>query len=119
LRPTKLREGFDFGSLAGAFATKAVAVDAADSVGGKFAHEWLKDPRRGRTMLGKWRPISDYVEPSWDDVGDICPLLFWRRRDGAAFGYMRDGELFDAKWVYIGDSSKVTHFLEVPAPDQM
>ena len=69
-------------------------------------------------MVGKWKPIADYVEPSWDNVGDISPLLFWRRRNGAAFGYIRDGELFDAKWVYICDSNKATHFSEVSAPDE-
>ena len=67
-------------------------------------------------MVGKWQPIADYVEPSWDGVEDISPLLFWRRRVGAAFGYIRDGELFDAKWVYICDSAKATHFSEVSAP---
>jgi len=67
-------------------------------------------------MVGKWKPIADYVEPSWDKVADISPLLFWRRRNGAAFGYIRDGELFDAKWVYICDSNKATHFSEISAP---
>jgi hypothetical protein len=70
-------------------------------------------------MVGKWKPITNYVEPNWDNVGEIRPLLFWRGRDGAAFGYMRDGELFDAKWLYMGDSGKVTHFLEVHAPDEI
>lgn len=69
-------------------------------------------------MVGKWKPIADYVEPSWDRVADISPLLFWRRRNGAAFGYIRDGELFDAKWVYICDSNNATHFSEVSAPDE-
>jgi hypothetical protein len=44
-------------------------------------------------------------------------MLFWRARNGAAFGYIRDGELFDAKWVYICDASKATHFSEIGAPD--
>ena len=68
-------------------------------------------------MVGKWKPIADYVEPSWDKVGDISPMLFWRARKGAAFGYIRDGELFDARWVYICDASKVTYFSEISAPD--
>ena len=55
-------------------------------------------------MVGKWKPIADYVEPSWEEAGDILPMLFWRARKGAAFGYIRDGELFDAKWVYISDA---------------
>jgi hypothetical protein len=68
-------------------------------------------------MIGKWKPIAEYVEPSWVEVGDISPMLFWRARKGAAFGYIRDGELFDAKWVYICDASKATHFSEIGAPD--
>jgi hypothetical protein len=67
-------------------------------------------------VVGKWKSIADYVEPSWDKVEDVPPLLFWRERNGAAFGYIRDGELFDAKWVYICDSRKATHFSEVSAP---
>ena len=68
-------------------------------------------------MTGKWKPIAEYVEPSWEEVGDISPMLFWRARKGAAFGYIRDGELFDARWVYICDASKATHFSEISAPD--
>jgi hypothetical protein len=68
-------------------------------------------------MVGKWKPIVEYVEPSWDRVGDIPAMLFWRARKGAAFGYIRDGELFDAKWVYISDVHKVTHFSEINGPD--
>ena len=56
-------------------------------------------------------------QPSWEEVGDISPMLFWRARKGAAFGYIRDGELFDARWVYICDASKATHFSEISAPD--
>ena len=59
----------------------------------------------------------EYVEPSWDRVGDIPAMLFWRARKGAAFGYIRDGELFDAKWVYISDAHKATHFSEINGPD--
>ena len=68
-------------------------------------------------MVGKWKPIAEYVEPSWDKVGDISPMLVWRARKGAAFGYIRDGELFDAKWVYISDAGKASHFSEISAPD--
>ena len=68
-------------------------------------------------MIGKWKPIAEYFEPSWVEVGDISPMLFWRARKGAAFGYIRDGELFDARWVYICDASKATHFSEISAPD--
>jgi hypothetical protein len=69
-------------------------------------------------MVGKWKPIAGYVEPSWDKVRDISPMLFWRARKGAAFGYIRDGELFDATWVYICDAGKATHFSEISAPDE-
>jgi len=68
-------------------------------------------------MIGKWKPIVQYVEPSWEEVADIVPMLFWRARKGAAFGYIRDGELFDAKWVYMCDSNKATHFSEISEPD--
>jgi hypothetical protein len=68
-------------------------------------------------MIGKWKPIVQYVEPSWEEVADIVPMLFWRTRKGAAFGYIRDGELFDAKWVYMCDSNKATHFSEISGPD--
>jgi hypothetical protein len=68
-------------------------------------------------MIGKWKPIVQYVEPSWEEVADIVPMLFWRARKGAAFGYIRDGELFDAKWVYMCDSNTATHFSEISGPD--
>jgi hypothetical protein len=68
-------------------------------------------------MVGKWKPIAGYVEPSWETAGDIPAMLIWRARKGAAFGYIRDGELFDAKWVYISDAHKATHFSEIIAPD--
>ena len=69
-------------------------------------------------MIGKWKPIAQYVEPSWEQAGDIVPTLFWRARKGAAFGYIRDGELFDAKWVYMSDAGKATHFSEISGPDE-
>jgi hypothetical protein len=69
-------------------------------------------------MVGTWKPIAEYVEPSWDKVADVVPILVWRPRKGAAFGYIRDGELFDAKWVYMCDSNKVSHYSEVSAPDE-
>jgi hypothetical protein len=69
-------------------------------------------------MVGKWKPIAEYVEPNWDTAGDMPPLLFWRKRNGVALGYIRDGELFDAKWVYICDANKATHFADISAPDE-
>jgi hypothetical protein len=68
-------------------------------------------------MVGKWKPIAEYVEPSWEEAGDILPMLFWRARKGAALGYIRDGELFDAKWVYISDAGKATHFSRINTPE--
>ena len=44
--------------------------------------------------------------------------LFWRGAKGAVFGHIRDGELFDHKWVYVCDSNKVTHFTEVEGPEK-
>jgi hypothetical protein len=69
-------------------------------------------------MIGKWKPIVQFVEPNWEEGADIVPMLFWRARKGAAFGYIRDGELFDAKWVYMCDSNKATHFSEIRGPDE-
>ena len=69
-------------------------------------------------MVGTWQPITDYIEPNWDDAGEFSPLLFWRQRNGAMFGFIRDGELFDAKWVYVCDSNKATHYAEVIAPEE-
>ena len=68
-------------------------------------------------MVGKWKPIAEYVEPNWEKVGDIPAMLFWRARKGAAFGYIRDGELFDAKWVYMCDAGRASHFSAITAPD--
>lgn len=65
----------------------------------------------------QWKPVADYVEPEWDRPGvALPPLLFWRRNKGATLGYIRDEELFDAKWVYVSDANKVTHFSAVNAP---
>jgi hypothetical protein len=61
-------------------------------------------------MIGTWQPITKYIEPNWDEAGEFSPFLFWRQRNGAMFGFIRDGELFDAKWVYVCDSNKATHF---------
>ena len=66
-----------------------------------------------------WKPIDAYIEPDWDKVGTALPaVLFWRdKKGGAVFGYIRDGELFDHKWVYVCDSNKATHFSEVNGPE--
>ena len=39
------------------------------------------------------------------------------RAQGRCIRLHRDGELFDAKWVYISDAGKATHFSEISAPD--
>lgn len=66
----------------------------------------------------EWQDISAYAEPDWDaaDVA-VAPALFWRARGGATLGFIRDGELFDAKWIYVSDASRVTHFARVSGPD--
>lgn len=64
-----------------------------------------------------WKPIADYVEPNWEnEEAPRLPVLFWRPAKGATLGYIRDGELFDAKWVYVSDSNKVAHFSMINEP---
>lgn len=67
----------------------------------------------------QWKEIAEYSEPVWDG-GDnaVAPSLFWRPKKGATFGYIRDGELFDAKWIYVSDANKVSHFSAVEAPGE-
>lgn len=65
-----------------------------------------------------WKDISEFAEPDWDSLGNTAPpTLFWRPKKGATLGYIRDGELFDAKWIYVSDSNKVSHFSPVEAPE--
>ena len=65
-----------------------------------------------------WKSIADFIEPNWETPdAELPPVLFWRPRKGATLGFIRDGELFDAKWVYVCDSNKVSHFSAVNAPD--
>jgi len=65
-----------------------------------------------------WKPVEEYVEPNWvKDGTELPPSLFWRTKKGAVLGYVRDGELFDAKWIYVCDANKVTHFSEVNGPE--
>jgi len=65
----------------------------------------------------QWKDIADFVEPDFDGTGSPPPpALFWRPKKGATFGYIRDGELFDAKWIYVSDSNKVSHFSLVEGP---
>jgi hypothetical protein len=65
-----------------------------------------------------WKHIDEFIEPNWEKAGTAGPaVLFWRGEKGAVFGYIRDGELFDNKWLYVCDSNKVTHFSEVNAPE--
>ncbi|HEX2843485.1 hypothetical protein [Hyphomicrobium sp.] len=64
-----------------------------------------------------WKPVAEYVEPNWvKDGTELPPSLFWRTKKGAVLGYVRDGELFDWKWLYVCDANKVTHFSEVNGP---
>ena len=66
-----------------------------------------------------WKQIDEYIEPNWEKVEAQHgpPTLFWRGKKGAVFGHIRDGELFDHKWVYVCDSNKVTHFSAVNGPE--
>lgn len=64
-----------------------------------------------------WQPIAEFVEPNWDKVGQTAaPVLFWRPAKGATFGFIRDGELFNATWIYVSDANKVTHFVAINPP---
>lgn len=66
-----------------------------------------------------WKQINEFIEPNWEKVNaERTPAtLFWRGAKGAVFGHIRDGELFDHKWVYVCDSNKVTHFSDVNGPE--
>ena len=66
-----------------------------------------------------WKQIDEFIEPNWEKVGTQgAPNLFWRSAKSAAvFGFIRDGELFDYKWLYVCDSNKVTHFSDVNGPE--
>jgi len=65
-----------------------------------------------------WKQIDEFIEPNWEKVAaESAPNLFWRGKKGAVFGHIRDGELFDHKWLYVCDSNKVTHFSEVNGPE--
>jgi hypothetical protein len=73
--------------------------------------------KRDRDAMIHWKPAADYVEPNWVKLGtDLPPTLFWRPKQGATLGYIRDGELFDAKWIYVCDSNKVSNFSTVNPP---
>lgn len=64
-----------------------------------------------------WHEIAEFKEPNWDAAtAPVPPALFWRPKKGATFGYIRDGELFDSKWIYVSDSNKVSHFALVTEP---
>jgi hypothetical protein len=64
-----------------------------------------------------WKHIDEFIEPNWEKMGPKAPaMLFWRGEKGAVFGYIRDEELFDYKWMYVCDSNKVTYFSEVNGP---
>lgn len=64
-----------------------------------------------------WKHIDEFIEPNWLNIGtDLAPALFWLQQNGVVLGYIRDGELFDQKWLYICDSHKVTHFSQINGP---
>jgi hypothetical protein len=68
-------------------------------------------------VAATWQLISGYLEPNWAATTNVAPSLFWRKGKGAVLGFIRDGELFDAKSVYVCDANKVTHFSEIVAPE--
>jgi hypothetical protein len=72
----------------------------------------------GRRPAIHWKQIDEFIEPNWEKMAALAsPVLFWRgKKEVAVFGHIRDGELFDHKWMYVCDSSKVTHFSEVNGP---
>ena len=45
----------------------------------------------------------------------LCFLARSKRAPGLS--HVRDGELFDHKWIYFCDANKVSHFSEVNAPE--
>jgi hypothetical protein len=78
--------------------------------------EQTREAKRQRMI--QWKPIGEYIEPNWVKLGTaLPPVLFWRPKKGATLGYIRDGELFDAKWVYVCDSNKVSDFSTINGPD--
>lgn len=65
-----------------------------------------------------WKDIAEFIEPNWEKAGTQGEAtLFWRGKKGAVFGYIRDGELFDNKWLYVCDANKVTHFSPINGPE--
>jgi hypothetical protein len=65
-----------------------------------------------------WKSIDEFIEPNWEKLGtSVVPVLFWRGAKGAVLGYVRGGELFDHKWIYVCDANKVTHFSELNGPE--
>lgn len=65
-----------------------------------------------------WKSINEFIEPNWEKLGtSSAPVLFWRKEKGALLGYVRDGELFDHKWIYVCDANKVSHFSTVNGPE--
>ena len=75
--------------------------------------------KAGRYAVIHWKQIDEFNEPNWEKVvGTRGRLRFsGAARRGAVFGYIRDGELFDYKWLYVCDSNKVTHFSQVNGPE--
>lgn len=66
-----------------------------------------------------WQPISAFTEPNWETAGaPPVPVLFWRPSKGATLGFIREGELFNAAWIYVCDSNKVTHFSDINPPQE-
>ncbi len=67
-----------------------------------------------------WTQIDEFIEPNWEglDPQQVPPNLFWREaKQAVVLGFIREGELFDYKWLYVCGSNKVTHFSGVNGPE--
>ena len=65
-----------------------------------------------------WKKIDEFIEPNWEKMAALAsPALFWRgKKEVAVFGYIRDGELFDHKWMYVCELEQGDSFLRGERP---
>ncbi len=70
--------------------------------GGGHDGWWTNASSRKRGTVIHWKQINEFIEPNWEKPGtEGVANLFWRGAKGAVFGFIRDGELFDNKWLYV------------------
>ena len=74
----------------------------------------------GRRPVIHWKKIDEFIEPNWEKMAALAsPVLFWRgKKEVAVFGYIRDGELFDHKWMYVCEFEQGDPFLRGERPRQ-